>query len=233
MPEDRGSSPWVIFGFAFVGGYADAAAYLLADTFTGHITGNFVLGAISVARQDWPTCFRRFSAIALFLTGILFSVTLERFVARRPSWSLVTAVMGIEIVLISTACLALASHLAARLELFISCMSLALGLQNGALRKAGGISVHTTYLTGMVTDLVTTAAERHNSRAAPLRALALNPKVSLICSIWLVFVLGAGIGAMMVFRFKALGILGTALVLLAMTIRQIVIQQPNSGAQLS
>jgi|ERR1700730_4805945 uncharacterized membrane protein YoaK (UPF0700 family) len=39
-------------------------------------------------------------------------------------------------------------------ELFIVCMCLALGIQNGALEKTNGISVHSTYMTGMVTALM-------------------------------------------------------------------------------
>jgi uncharacterized membrane protein YoaK (UPF0700 family) len=35
-------------GLAFVGGYADAASCILAKSFTGHVTGNLVLGAIAV-----------------------------------------------------------------------------------------------------------------------------------------------------------------------------------------
>ena len=151
MSAVRLNNTWVSLALAFVGGYGDAAGFLLANSFTGHATGNLVLAAISIAGADWPTFFRRVLAIALFLAGIPLSVTLERFVARKPSWSLLRAMMGIEIVLISIAYCALTSHLAARLQLFVGCMSLALGLQNGAFRKAGDIGVHTTYLTGMIT----------------------------------------------------------------------------------
>ncbi len=84
------SETWLSLGLAFVGGYADAASYTLAGTFTGHITGN------SVPNR----------------------------------------------------------------ELFIIFMCLALGLQNGALRKADGISVHTTYVTGMVTKLLEHEVDR-------------------------------------------------------------------------
>jgi uncharacterized membrane protein YoaK (UPF0700 family) len=94
---------WFSLGLAFIGGYADAAGFLLANTFTGHVTGNLVLSAISVARADWPTFSKRVLAIALFLTGILFSVILERFVAHRQAWSLLPAMMGLEIGLISIA----------------------------------------------------------------------------------------------------------------------------------
>jgi uncharacterized membrane protein YoaK (UPF0700 family) len=205
---------WLSLGLAFIGGYADAAGFLLADTFTGHVTGNLVLTAISVAREDWPTFSRRVLAIALFLAGILFSVILERLVARRQAWSLLPALMGVETVLILIAYFALTSHLAAQLEVFVSCMSLALGLQNGGFHKAGGISVHTTYLTGMITDLVRTEAEKHTS-AALSRTPPPDPKRSILCGIWIAFVLGATIGAAMVFRLEALAIVGAALLLLA------------------
>jgi uncharacterized membrane protein YoaK (UPF0700 family) len=83
-----------------------------------------------------------------------------------------------------------------------------------AIIRAGGISVHTTYLTGMITDLLRTEAERHTS-AALSRASAPDPQRSILCGIWLAFVLGATIGAAMVFRLEALAIVGAALLLLA------------------
>jgi uncharacterized membrane protein YoaK (UPF0700 family) len=177
-----------------------------------------VLAAISVAGHDWRTCFRRLSAVALFLTGILVSLSLERPAATRLFGSSLPAAMGVEVLLITAAYFALTSHLPARPELFIGCMSLALGLQNGALRRAGGVSVHTTYLTGMITDLITTEAEKYNSRATRRDESVPDPKVSLLCSIWLAFVLGAAAGATMVLRLKVLGILGAALLLLVLMI---------------
>ena len=146
-----------------------------------------------------------------------------------PSWPLLAVVIGVEIALISSAYFAMTSHLAARLGLFVSCMSFALGLQNGAVRQAGGISVHTTYLTGMVTDLLTTATERHASRASLRRESASDRKVNLLFGIWLAFVIGATIGATMVLRFGAVGILGATLLLLVMLIRQWVTRSRQEG----
>jgi uncharacterized membrane protein YoaK (UPF0700 family) len=221
MSADRWNNTWLSFGLAFVGGYGDAASFILAKTFTGHLTGNFVLTAISIAGHDWPTFLRRILAIALFLIGILLSVTLERLLARKPSWSLLPAVMGLEVVLISMAYFALTSHLAARLELFVICMSLALGLQNGALRQAKGISVHTTYVTGMITNLLTTGAKRYFDQEA--RESGPDPTVTLLCGIWLAFIFGAVLGAVMVFRFQALGIFGmVAVLLIALMLHQVV-----------
>lgn len=226
MSVDRPTNTSLSLGLAFVGGYGDAASFILADAFTGHVTGNLVLAAISVAGHDWRTCSRRLSAVALFLTGILLSLTLQRLTTRRPFWSPLPAAMGLEVILISVAYFALTSHLTARLELFVSCMSLALGLQNGAFRRTGGISVHTTYLTGMITSLITTEAEKYNSRATRRQESAVDPKVGLLYAIWLAFVLGAAAGATIVLRFKALGIFGAALLLLALMIVQWVRAEP-------
>lgn len=60
-------------GLAFVGGYGDAAGFVLAKTFTGHVTGNLVLGAIAVAADDRRAMLGHLSAIVTFLTGVLIS----------------------------------------------------------------------------------------------------------------------------------------------------------------
>jgi len=197
-----------------VGGYSDAASFILAKTFTGHVTGNLVLTAISIASKDWSTFFRRVLAIALFLMGIILSVILERGPTQKLSRSFLPMVLGLEIILIPLAYCALTSPLDARLELFVTCMGLCQGLQNGAWRGAGGISVRSTYLTGMITTLLTTAAQKYIFQAA--RVARPDPKISLLSGIWVAFVAGAALGATLVLRYNAPGILGAALVLLSL-----------------
>src|SRR6266481_3391214 len=218
MSENPQIDSWLSLGLAFIGGYCDAAGYVLAKTFTGHITGTLVLAAISLASQDWRTLLRHLLAIVVFLTGVVSILISERLISRSPSRSLLPVVMTIEIVLISTAYLALTSHLKARFGLFVGCVSLALGLQNGAFSQAGGISVHTTYLTGMITSLLKTEAQRHSSETTVHDKLASAQKVRLLGGVWLVFVVGAAVGAAMVFWLGAPGVFGAALLLLAMVI---------------
>src|SRR5712675_323756 len=218
MSENSQIDFWLSLGLAFIGGYCDAAGYVLAKTFTGHITGTLVLAAISLASHDWRTLLRHLLAIVVFLTGVVSILISERLISRSPSRSLLPVVMTIEIVLISTAYLALTSHLKARFGLFVGCVSFALGLQNGAFSQAGGISVHTTYLTGMITSLLKTEAQRHSSETTVHDRLASAQKVRLLGGVWLVFVVGAAVGAAMVFWLGALGVFGAALLLLAMVI---------------
>jgi uncharacterized membrane protein YoaK (UPF0700 family) len=207
---------WLALGLAFVGGYGDAASFVLAKTFTGHVTGNLVLGAIAVAAHDWRATLGRLSAIVTFLVGVVLSLVIARFLKAWPSLTLLPIVMGIEVILIVAASLALASSAAPQVEMFVILVSLALGLQNGAFRRVGGISVHTTYLTGMITSLISTEAEKYTSELAQLPAGASDPKIGLLCRIWIAFVLGAGTGAAMVFHFKGFGILGAAALLITL-----------------
>lgn len=214
---------WLSLGLAFVGGYGDAAGFVLAKTFTGHVTGNLVLGAISVAAHDWRSALGHLSAIVTFLIGIFASVLIARALKARP---LLPTVMGVEAVLIVAASLAMASHIAHGVVIFVIFVSLALGLQNGAFRRTGGISVHTTYLTGMITSLISSAAEKY---VAPEPSRAPDPKTRVLSGIWTAFVLGAGVGAAMVLRFKALGMLGAALFLIALILRGVVLPKTKQN----
>jgi uncharacterized membrane protein YoaK (UPF0700 family) len=62
----RATGTWLSFGLAFVGGYGDAASFVLAKTFTGHVIGNLVLGAIAVAARDWRATLGHFAASITF-----------------------------------------------------------------------------------------------------------------------------------------------------------------------
>jgi uncharacterized membrane protein YoaK (UPF0700 family) len=212
---------WLSFGLAFVGGYCDAAGFVLARTFTGHVTGNLVLAAIAVAARDWRALLEHLSAIVTFLIGISLSMVIVRPLKAWPSWRLLPTIMGIEVILIVAACLALTSDTAHGVEIFVIFVSFALGLQNGAFRRVGGISVHTTYLTGMITSLISTETEKYASEVIPPSVRVPDPKIGLLCEIWIAFVLGAGTGAAMVLHFKALGMLGAAVLLIPLILREV------------
>src|ERR1700676_1138824 len=187
--SDRPADAWLSFGLAFIGGYGDAASFVLAKTFTGHVTGNLVLAAIAIAAEDWRAMLGPLSAIVTFLLGVVLSVVIARPLKVWPSWLLLPTIRGIEGLFTVGAALALASGMARRVEIFVIFVSLALGLQNGAFRRAGGISVHTTYLTGMITSLISTDAEKYIS-GSPSPVGTPDPKIGLLCRIWIAFVLG-------------------------------------------
>jgi uncharacterized membrane protein YoaK (UPF0700 family) len=213
--DTRPPEAWLYFALAFVGGYGDAAGVVLAKTFTGHVTGSLVLAAIATAAHKWSALVPHFSAVLFFLVGVILSVLIERALATRQYFNSLITVLSIEVILTMTAYLAFASRAAARVEVFVVCMSLALGMQNGAFQRTGGISVHTTYLTGMITSLMTAEAKQ------PQIMSTRDPKLKLLYGIWLAFFVGGAIGAAMAFKFKERGILGATFLLLIILICRI------------
>jgi uncharacterized membrane protein YoaK (UPF0700 family) len=172
----------------------------------------------------------RLLAVAAFLGGILASLTLSRFLpvfTRRYSLPLT---MFIELVLVGAAFVFLWNH--ANSELFILCMCLALGMQNDALRNTHRVSVHSTYMTGMVTSLVQKGfayflSERNaESRSSTDSA---STAIRVLAPMWMSFILGAVGGAVMVARFHALGLLGMVPLLVVLICAEIKVKLATGG----
>jgi uncharacterized membrane protein YoaK (UPF0700 family) len=201
-------------GLAFIGGYADASSFLTTGTFTGHLTGNCVLAAVSIATQEWYLGLDRLLAVVAFLVGILASLTLSRLLPVYLRGSLLLLAMFVELVLFGAAFLFIWNH--ANNELFILCMCLALGIQNDSLRKTNQVSVHSTYMTGMVTTLM----QKGFSYLLPDRSLegktptdSASTAIHVLAPMWISFIVGAVTGAVAVARFHAMGLFGIALLL--------------------
>jgi uncharacterized membrane protein YoaK (UPF0700 family) len=199
-------------GLAFIGGYADAASFLLAHTFTGHLTGNCVLGAVSAASKEWNLAADRLLAATIFIAGILFSLAISRFLPIRLKRYSLAMAMVLEVFLIMSASLLLANK--ANNEWFIVCMCLALGIQNDALHKTNGISVHSTYMTGMVTTLIQKGFRHWLPMQDPkVDSTSGSPDLTIrILSLtWLSFLIGAVTGALMIVSFGSSGLLAVVL----------------------
>jgi uncharacterized membrane protein YoaK (UPF0700 family) len=213
--SEGGAAFKISIGLAFVGGYADASSYLLARTFTGHLTGNCVLAAVSAASKDWYLTLDRLLAVTVFLGGILFSLILNRFALVQLRQSSLAIAMFIEVLLFLSASLFLSNR--ANVELFIVCMCLALGLQNGALNKTNGISVHSTYMTGMVTTLMQKSFDHLSSKRSPKEESSRDSArltIQVLAPMWISFIFGAVTGAVFVSSFHSIGLLGIVLPLI-------------------
>ena len=201
-------------GLAFLGGYADAASFLTAQTFTGHLTGNCVLAAVSFGTQEWPLGLDRVLAVLAFLAGIFSSLTLRRLLPLYLKGHSLLLAMGVELVLVGAAFFFVWNH--ANNEFFILCMCLALGIQNDALRKTSQVGIHSTYLTGMVTTFMQKGYSHlfpdHRIESKP-STVSTSTTIQVIGPMWLSFILGALGGAVAVARFHTIGLLGIALLL--------------------
>ena len=204
----------ISIGLAFIGGYADASSYSLARTLTGHVTGNCILAAVSAVGKDWYLTLDRLLAVIVFLVGLLFSLMLNRFAFERLRQSSLAIAMSIEILLFLSASLFLSNRAN---ELFIVCMCLALGIQNGALNRTNGVSVHSTYMTGTVTALMHKSFDYLSSKGSPKEDSSKQSArlaIQVLASMWISFVFGAVAGAVMVASFHSIGLLGIVVVLI-------------------
>ena len=146
----------VIALYAFAGGFADAASFLLFRSFAGHVTGNLVLMTISTASHRWAAALTRMAAIVSFLacTSAGFYLAQSR---RKSLWlflcqaALLVPVALTQDVFANTQTLGLLS---------VCC---ALGLQNGVVTSALGISVHSTFVSGDFTSLLKGGSKRSRS----------------------------------------------------------------------
>ena len=207
----------ISISLVFVGGYADAASFLLANTFTGHLTGNCILAAVSAASQEWYLAADRLLAVTVFLAGIVCSLTLSRFISVRLRRYSLAIAMFIEVLLILSACLFLANS--ANHEPFIVCICLALGIQNDALRKTNGFSVHSTYMTGMVTTLMQKGFQHFFSTRGPepdSGKHSAGAAIQVLAPMWISFLFGALAGSLMVASFHSFGLLGIVLLLIVL-----------------
>jgi uncharacterized membrane protein YoaK (UPF0700 family) len=123
--------------------------------------------------------------------------------------------MLIEVLFFLSAALFLSSG--ANQELFIVCMCLALGIQNGALHKTNGISVHSTYMTGMVTTLMQKSFDQLFSKQGPKKdssKTSARLPIQVLASMWMSFIFGAVAGAVTVSFFHSIGLFGIILPLI-------------------
>lgn len=158
-----------------VAGSADAVAYIRFGTFVGAMTGNTVLLGIDLA--NWH------GAKALYHVGIIAAFVAAVIAGRAATlWWLPPGT-----VLVGTAImLAAAGSIESAWGAAIG--AAALGLQNVAVRKIGGVSVNTAFITG---DLVRLGAAAPQAGASEQRN-----QVAMLAVAWLSYAAGAVLGAL-------------------------------------
>ncbi len=137
---------------AFCGGYGDATGYLLAQTFTGHVTGNLVLLAIALLGAHPAQTFPRIASIISFLaaTGAGFLLTGWSRRYATPLAFLAQTTLLLFVVAPNV------RHSASFPLLLTIALSLSLGLQNGLVTSIDDVSLHSTFVSGDSTSLMST-----------------------------------------------------------------------------
>lgn len=184
-----------------VAGFLDAVGFLaLLRVFVAHMTGTTVVLGIGLGRGQWSTLLTSGLAIPFFLSGVVLGVEIDRRVERRRLQRPLAFQLGAEAILLTifTALgvtvfrdqppeAATAGYI---VLLFLA--TCAMGIQTASLRKVGVLSVHTTFLSGMMTK----AAEVADKFVAePDRRRERWRTVMFLASVWAIYLAGATVGA--------------------------------------
>ena len=178
---------------------------MLADSFTGHTTGNAILACIGIARGQWSTVRACLLAVGAFLCGTALGSVWPGADGHGPCRRLAQP-LAAEIVLIVLGTFVATPDTDAGRQIFVVCLCVSLGVQNGILSKIGSLSVHSTFITGMSSTVVTTLA---HGKA--------DPKLWLLLAVIGCFVTGAFGGGWMVDHMRRDGFVGL-LILLAVSL---------------
>ncbi len=165
----------------------------------------------------------------MFVLGVAAGATLSEALARRGLRRIFTVAVTLEAALLLVFLLcggsalrdgALPEEPAWRFYLLVALPTLAMGVQNASLRRVGGVTVRTTYISGMLTNFAEQTVQylfwlrdhwaEHRGRPAALLRLSLEQPpfghLSLQLSIWLAFVLGAILGVAATLRWGLLSL---------------------------
>lgn len=155
-----------------VAGGVDVLAFVgMGGAFSSIVTGNLIVGGLSVGRGDWATVARVLTAVAAYTVGVAAGTALTR---RNPGR--LAMLCGIELALV-VALLALWVTADARLVSWqpfagLVAAGLAMGVQSAAFRLVALPAVTTTYLTGTLTSLVAGLVHDRRTNVPALVSLA-------------------------------------------------------------
>lgn len=190
-----------------VAGFLDAVGFLaLLRVFVAHMTGTTVLLGIGLAQGKWSTLLTSGLAIPFFLGGVLLGLEINRRAERRGIARPLALQLGVEaLFLIAFTIIGVtafhdhepeAATFGYIVLLFLA--TGAMGIQTAALRKVGVLSVHTTFVTGVMTKAIE-EAEKYVSD--PERRTERRRKLVFLASVWVIYLAGAMLGAFTLDRF--------------------------------
>jgi uncharacterized membrane protein YoaK (UPF0700 family) len=156
-----------------VGGSADGISYLRYGTFVGAMTGNTVLLGIDITEGRPERALYHLAIVAVFLAAAILARVV--IVSRMP----------VVVPLVVTAVMLGASELIVS-EWGALLSAAALGLQNAAVRKIGGVSINTVFITGDLMQLASAVPQ------APVPWQ--NREITFLTAAWFAYAVGAVLG---------------------------------------
>lgn len=199
---------WLALLLCWVAGFADAFGFLTFNhIFSSHISGN----SAAAGQADWTKAAQHAYPVFCFSIGFFFGVVLETAASRLQIRRRFSIALILEVALLLVFFLCGQSYIysenvraeeSGRFYCLVALLAIAMGLQTASLRRVSRLSVHTTYVTGMLTQSLDSAVKvlfqgydrLHNRtpESGPDELL----RMLFYGAVWLSFVIGAVCGGL-------------------------------------
>ena len=182
------------------------------------MSGNTVVTAAYVETRKWNEAILHALPIPCFVFGVVLGVVIDESKARlgpsagfAPILALEAALLVVFAILGARLTPASAHPVSVLFAFALAMPVIAMGLQNATLRRIGGKSVRTTFITGMLTDFAEYATKAVLG-TGPLRSALISG------SMWLAYLIGAAVGGLLDLRIGTVSILLPAAMLVVLAI---------------
>lgn len=208
----------VALAVTFVAGFVDIVGYLaIYRIFTAHVTGTTVHLGRDLASRHWAAAAMAGTVVAGFLLGSIVGRAVIEVGARlrfpRVASLNIAAETALLIIFVPLSQLLTFSNTAQKECTLLAFLALAMGLQTATLTRIGALTIHTTFVTGMINKLAQLLSHILFYSYDILRAANPEDKVhyqhlrhasarqaSFFFSIWLTYLLGAVLGTLLYFQ---------------------------------
>jgi uncharacterized membrane protein YoaK (UPF0700 family) len=202
----------VALALTFVAGFVDVTGALqLYQLFTAHMTGNTVKLGQHLIQHNWSAAILASCVLAAFVLGSILGRVAIEVGSRASVKSIASFTLALEFILL----LAVAGHSrpaganSIAVWWLLAMLAAAMGLQTATLTRIGALTIHTTFVTGMLNKFAQLFSHwlfrsYDVAHASPeglpelvLQRRAAARKARFIFSIWILYVIGAVCGTVL------------------------------------
>jgi len=208
----------VALAVTLVAGFVDIVGYLaIYHIFTAHVTGTTVHLGRDLASRHWAAAAMAATVLGGFLFGsIVGRAVIEagaRLRIRRVASINIAAETSLLILFVPLSKLLILSNTSQKACALLALLAVAMGLQTATLTRIGALTIHTTFVTGMINKLAqllshvlfysydiflaSKAGEKTHYRRLQHASAR---QASFFFSIWGFYLLGAILGTLLYFQ---------------------------------
>jgi uncharacterized membrane protein YoaK (UPF0700 family) len=152
---------WPVILLAWIAGFVDALGYLaLSKVFTAHMSGNTAAIGAQLGQSNWLEPIVRGLAIPGFILGVAAGVVTDKLAPKIARSARLAPAFVLEGLLLLGFLLLDPNPTKTtpppgtfRFFVLVWLLAMAMGVQNATLRRARGVRVRTTYVSGMLTNM--------------------------------------------------------------------------------